>query len=59
MLGDPRVFLVTPSDVRLLPKILQAANQATPRPSDEEMEAMVEAQGMELIFEGSKTLSSR
>ena len=63
LLGDPRVFLVTASDVRLLPRILHAADKAatqgTPRPSDAEMQALVEAQGMELIFEGRQSLSGR
>jgi len=59
VLGDPRVFLITASDVRLLPRILQAASQAAPRPSDAEMQALVEAQAMELIFEGRQSLSHR
>jgi len=59
VLGDPRVFLITASDVRLLPRILQAASQAASRPSDAEMQALVEAQAMELIFEGRQSLSHR
>jgi aryl-alcohol dehydrogenase-like predicted oxidoreductase len=59
VLGDPDVFLVTASDVRLLPKILQAADRAEARPTDAEMQAMVEAQEMALIFEGPKALSGR
>jgi aryl-alcohol dehydrogenase-like predicted oxidoreductase len=59
VLGDPRVFLVTASDVRLLPRILKAADQAGSRPSDGEMEALVAAQEMELIFEGRQSLSRR
>jgi aryl-alcohol dehydrogenase-like predicted oxidoreductase len=59
LLADPRVFLVTASDVRLLPRILQAANQGAPRPSDAEMSELVEAQAMELIFEGRQSLSGR
>ena len=59
VLGDPDVFLVSASDVRLLPRILQAASQAAPRPSDAEMSGMVEAQGMEIIFEGAKSISGR
>ena len=54
VLGDPRVFLVTASDVRLLPKILQAASSAADRPSDAEMQAMVKDQAMHIIFEGAK-----
>jgi aryl-alcohol dehydrogenase-like predicted oxidoreductase len=56
VLGDPRVFLVSASDVRLLPRILQAASRATSRPPDQEMADMIEAQKMELIFEGRKTV---
>ena len=59
VLGDPDVFLVSASDVRLLPRILQAASQVAPRPSDAEMTGMVQAQGMEIIFEGSRSLSGR
>jgi aryl-alcohol dehydrogenase-like predicted oxidoreductase len=59
VLGDPQVFLVSASDVRLLPSILQAASRAAPRPSDAEMGEMVKAQGMEIIFEGSKSISGR
>ena len=59
VLSDPRVFLVSASDVRLLPRILQAASQAGARPSDVEMREMVDAQEMELIFEGRQTVSGR
>jgi aryl-alcohol dehydrogenase-like predicted oxidoreductase len=59
VLGDPRVFLITASDVRLLPRILEAASRAEARPSDADMRALVEAQGMELIFEGRQSLSHR
>jgi len=59
LLADPRVFLVTASDVRLLPHILQAADKAADKPSDAEMEVLVEAQGMELIFEGQQSLTGR
>jgi aryl-alcohol dehydrogenase-like predicted oxidoreductase len=59
VLADPRVFLVTASDVRLLPRILQAASQTAPRPSDVKMQELVEARAMELIFEGRQSLSRR
>jgi hypothetical protein len=51
VLGDADVFLNSASDVRLLPRILSAARQAAPRPSDEEMQQMVSAQEMALIFD--------
>lgn len=59
LLGERQVFLVSASDVRLLPRILEAASRAETRPADGEMRAMVEASEMALIFEGSKTLSGR
>ena len=59
VLGDPDVFLISASDVRLLPRILRAASQAAARPSDTEMQEMVRAQEMEIIFEGGKAISSR
>jgi hypothetical protein len=59
VLGDPRVFLVSASDVRLLPRILQAASHAAARPSDSEMGQLVEDQELELIFEGSQSISGR
>jgi aryl-alcohol dehydrogenase-like predicted oxidoreductase len=59
VLGDPQVFLISASDVRLLPRILDAAGRAVSRPSDAEMQAMVEAREMEVIFEGSKSITGR
>ena len=59
VLSDPQVFLVTASDVRLLPRILSAASRAASRPPDAQMAEMVQAQGMELIFEGRNSLSRR
>lgn len=59
VLGNPQVFLVTASDVRLLPRILRAASQPVHRPTDAEMREMVEAQDMQIIFEGRQTLSGR
>lgn len=59
VLGDPQVFLISASDVRLLPGILQAASRAAGRPSDAEMRDMVAAQEMEIIFEGTRSVSGR
>jgi aryl-alcohol dehydrogenase-like predicted oxidoreductase len=59
VLSDAQVFLVSASDVRLLPRILQAASRATTKPPDAEMRAMVEAQEMAIIFEGTKSVSGR
>jgi hypothetical protein len=58
VLGDPRVFLATASDVRLLPKILKAAAPAEGRPSDAKMQAMVEDRDMKVIFEGRKAATA-
>jgi aryl-alcohol dehydrogenase-like predicted oxidoreductase len=57
VLGDPRLFLISASDVQLLPGILQAASRSAPRPSDAEMQEMAEVQEMEVIFEGRSPIS--
>jgi hypothetical protein len=53
VLADPRVFLDTSSDARLLPAILAAAASGEPPPSDDEMRADVSAHGVEPLFDGS------
>jgi aryl-alcohol dehydrogenase-like predicted oxidoreductase len=50
VLGDPRVFLNTVGDIHVLPKVLDAATRFQERPSDEEMEALVEEKQMEPLF---------
>jgi hypothetical protein len=50
VLGDERVFLNTSGDVELLVKILDAAERFEARPSDEEMDALVEQYDMEPLF---------
>ncbi|MHA2179651.1 MAG: aldo/keto reductase [Candidatus Thorarchaeota archaeon] len=42
-------FLITAGDMRLLPKILDAATRFEKRPSDSEMNAIVDDQGMQVI----------
>jgi hypothetical protein len=50
-LGRPGIFVITSGDVNLLPKILNAAERAsTERPSDADMERMVERLQMEPLF---------
>jgi aryl-alcohol dehydrogenase-like predicted oxidoreductase len=50
-LGRPGIFVITSGDVHLLPKILDAAERAsTERPSDAEMQRMVERLQMEPLF---------
>lgn len=51
--ADPQLFLNSSSDARLLRPILEAASAGGPRPSREEMEADVAAQGIRPIFDGA------
>jgi aryl-alcohol dehydrogenase-like predicted oxidoreductase len=51
------IFLNTVGDATILPKVLEAASHPGPRPSDREMERMVAAQEMELIFTESDTIT--
>jgi diketogulonate reductase-like aldo/keto reductase len=50
-LGFPDSFLITAGDLRLLPKVLDAANRFEKRPSDNEIRAMVDEFDMQLIFQ--------
>jgi hypothetical protein len=51
VLGQPGVFLNTAGDVRLLPKVLDAAARFDgTRPSDADMEALVGRQSMAPLF---------
>jgi aryl-alcohol dehydrogenase-like predicted oxidoreductase len=50
VLGQPDVFLNTSGDATLLPKILEAARRFVHRPSDAEMERMVDQKAMEPLF---------
>ena len=53
VLGHEQVFLNTSSDARLLPAILAAAAAlAGPVPTDEELQADVDAHGIEPLFDG-------
>lgn len=54
VLADPRVFLNTSSDARLLPAILDAAEGAGPAPDEAELRADVEGQGLEPLFDGGE-----
>ena len=44
---------LTPADLTLLPKVLDAAARAGARPSDAEMEALEEREGLENMFAGA------
>ncbi len=50
VLGNPQVFLNTAGDIHVLPKILDAAERFTARPSDAEMDALLAEQAMEPLF---------
>ncbi len=50
VLGREGLFLNTPSDVGLLEKVLDAASRAGSRPSDREMDALLERRGMTPLF---------
>lgn len=50
ILGQGTIFLNTASDVRLLPKVFEAANINAPKPSDEEMEELSKRTHMSRLF---------
>jgi aryl-alcohol dehydrogenase-like predicted oxidoreductase len=52
VLGRPQLFLNTSSDARLLPTILAAAASTAPTPTDEEVQADLDAQGIVRLFDG-------
>jgi predicted aldo/keto reductase-like oxidoreductase len=49
-LGFPNSFLITAGDMQILPKMLDAANRFEKRPSDTEMNAIVDAFDIQPIF---------
>ena len=53
VLGDPQVFLITPSDIHLLPRVLEAASRVESRPADSEMEQLKLRKRMKPIFQGA------
>jgi aryl-alcohol dehydrogenase-like predicted oxidoreductase len=50
VIGRPGIFLNTAGDIGLLPKTLNAATRFETRPSDDEMQAMVQARHMSSLF---------
>ena len=54
VLGRPGLFLNSSSDARLLRPILEAAARGGPRPSDDEVRADVDAQGLQPLFDGGE-----
>lgn len=53
VLSDPQVFLNTTSDARLLPLVYDAAEGDLARPTDAELAADVEQQGISALFDGA------
>jgi aryl-alcohol dehydrogenase-like predicted oxidoreductase len=49
-LGEPGIFVITSGDVNILPKILAAAERFDTRPSEADMQRMVERLQMEPLF---------
>ena len=49
-MGRDGIFVITPSDVNLLPRVLDAAERFEARPSDDEMHALVQRLAMEPLF---------
>jgi aryl-alcohol dehydrogenase-like predicted oxidoreductase len=49
-LGEPGIFVITTGDVSVLPKFLDAAERFSQRPTDAQMEQMVEQLQMEPLF---------
>ena len=52
VLGQGTIFLNTAGDVRILPKVLEAANLNMPKPGDEEMEELAKRMHMTRLFVG-------
>ncbi len=50
VLGRPGIFLNTVGDIKLLPKVLDAASRFESAPSDEEMQGLVARLGVEPLF---------
>jgi aryl-alcohol dehydrogenase-like predicted oxidoreductase len=57
VLSHEGIFLSTVGDAATLPKVLAAANDPTPQPSDGEMEMMEANRGMKLIFSGNNMVT--
>jgi len=56
VLGDPEVFLISTSDILLLPRVLEAARLAASRPADARMAELLRDQQMRPIFRGTKSI---
>jgi aryl-alcohol dehydrogenase-like predicted oxidoreductase len=49
-MGAPEVFVITAGDMQILPKMLDAAERYQARPTDEEMDKLIEAMDIQPIF---------
>jgi len=49
-LGEPGIFVISTGDVEILPKLLEAAERFTSRPSDADVQTMVNRLQMEPLF---------
>jgi aryl-alcohol dehydrogenase-like predicted oxidoreductase len=56
VLGDPEAFLITVSDVDLLPRVLEAASRFQARPGEAKMQQMLQSQQMQPIFRGTDSI---
>lgn len=54
VLGNPQLFLNSSSDARLLRPTVEAAAKRLPRPSDDEMAAVIAEAGMTPLFDGAE-----
>jgi aryl-alcohol dehydrogenase-like predicted oxidoreductase len=52
VLANPQVFLLTSSDVRVIPAVVDAVERGGGTPTDVEMDADVDAFGIEPLFDG-------
>jgi aryl-alcohol dehydrogenase-like predicted oxidoreductase len=50
VLGDPETFLISAGDMKLLPRVLDAASRYKERPSEQDMRSLVKEVGMSSIF---------
>lgn len=57
VLGHEAVFLNTSSDVRILPRILKAAESYSAQPADREMIELMNRRDMRVIFDGTRPIT--
>jgi len=50
VLGRPGVFLNTVGDIHILPRVLDAGERFETRPTDAQMQALVESRSMAPLF---------